>query len=101
MAEVTLCVWLRLNPRRANSTVVYGSGAIMGQMLTPKPEPATVPVFIFVIGMAAVTLPAGVPTRWHGPGQRRCLAMPVALWSDYWLLWRWSPNRSALFHALR
>ncbi len=36
----------------ANSTVVYATGAIIGHMLTPKPALATVPVSVFVVGMA-------------------------------------------------
>jgi len=50
----------------ANSTVVYATGAIIGHMLAPKPALATVPVSIFVVGMAAATLPVGVLTRRHG-----------------------------------
>jgi len=50
----------------ANSTVVYATGAIIGHMLAPRPALATVPVSIFVVGMAAATLPVGVMTRRHG-----------------------------------
>lgn len=56
----------------ANSTVIYATGAIIGNMLAPKPALATVPVSIFVVGMAAATLPVGVITRRHG---RRAAAL--------------------------
>jgi len=50
----------------ADSTVVYATGAIIGHMLAPRPALATVPVSIFVVGMAAATLPVGVITRRYG-----------------------------------
>ncbi|MEX3937044.1 MFS transporter [Paraburkholderia phymatum] len=50
----------------ANSTVVYATGAIIGHMLAPTPALATLPVSIFVVGMAAATLPVGVVTRRYG-----------------------------------
>ncbi|AKZ28478.1 MFS transporter [Ralstonia pseudosolanacearum] len=50
----------------ANSTVVYATGAIIGNMLAPSPALATVPVSIFVVGMAAATLPVGAVARRYG-----------------------------------
>ncbi|ACL62889.1 MFS transporter [Methylobacterium nodulans] len=50
----------------ANSTVVYATGAIVGNMLAPSPVLATLPISIFVVGMAACTLPAGAIARRHG-----------------------------------
>ncbi|ACA16034.1 major facilitator superfamily MFS_1 [Methylobacterium sp. 4-46] len=50
----------------ANSTVVYATGAIVGSMLAPSPVLATLPISIFVVGMAACTLPAGAIARRHG-----------------------------------
>ncbi|RAI57401.1 MFS transporter [Roseicella frigidaeris] len=50
----------------ANSTVVYATGAIVGHMLAPSPALATLPISIFVVGMAACTLPAGAIARRHG-----------------------------------
>ncbi|MDC6296146.1 MFS transporter [Ralstonia pseudosolanacearum] len=50
----------------ANSTVIFATGAIIGHMLAPSPALATVPVSIFVVGMAAATLPVGVVTRRYG-----------------------------------
>ncbi|MHA6833394.1 MFS transporter [Ralstonia pseudosolanacearum] len=50
----------------ANATVVYATGAIIGNLLAPSPALATVPVSIFVVGMAAATLPVGVMARRHG-----------------------------------
>lgn len=50
----------------ANSIVVYASGAIIGHMLAPRPEWATLPITMFVVGMALATLPAGHIARRHG-----------------------------------
>ncbi|NYT38716.1 MFS transporter [Allopusillimonas soli] len=50
----------------ANSTVVYATGAIVGDMLAPSPVLATLPISIFVVGMAACILPAGMIARRHG-----------------------------------
>jgi predicted MFS family arabinose efflux permease len=50
----------------ANSTVVYATGAIVGNSLAPSPALATLPISIFVVGMAACTLPAGAIARRHG-----------------------------------
>lgn len=50
----------------ANSVVVYATGAIIGNMLAPSAVLATLPISIFVVGMAACTLPAGAIARRHG-----------------------------------
>lgn len=50
----------------ANSTVVYATGAIVGNMLAPDKALATLPISAFVVGMAACTLPAGAIARRHG-----------------------------------
>lgn len=50
----------------ANTTVVYATGAIIGHMLAPRPELATLPITSFVVGMALATLPAGQVARRHG-----------------------------------
>lgn len=50
----------------ANSTVLYATGAIVGDMLAPSPMLATLPISIFVAGMAACILPAGAIARHHG-----------------------------------
>lgn len=50
----------------ANSVVVYATGAIVGNSLAPNPALATLPISIFVIGMAAGTLPAGAIAQRHG-----------------------------------
>ncbi|WP_186395843.1 MFS transporter [Stappia sp. TSB10GB4] len=50
----------------ANSVVVFATGAIVGHMLAPTPALATLPITIFVVGMAACTLPAGVIAQRHG-----------------------------------
>jgi len=50
----------------ANSVVVYATGAIVGSTLTPSPMLATLPISIFVVGMAACILPMGALARRHG-----------------------------------
>lgn len=50
----------------ANSTVMYATGAIIGHMLAPRPQLATLPITLFVVGMALATLPAGQLARRHG-----------------------------------
>ena len=50
----------------ANAVVVYATGAIVGNTLAPSPALATLPISIFVVGMAVCTLPAGVIARRHG-----------------------------------
>lgn len=50
----------------ANATVVYATGAIIGNSLAPSPVFATVPISVFVVGMAAATLPAGWIARVRG-----------------------------------
>ena len=50
----------------ANSAVVYATGAIVGNMLAPSQALATLPISVFVVGMAACTLPAGAIARRHG-----------------------------------
>jgi MFS family permease len=43
----------------ANSTAFYATGAIVGNTLAPRHAWATLPISIFVVGMAASSLPAG------------------------------------------
>jgi MFS family permease len=50
----------------ANSTVVYATGAVIGNTLAPNKVLATLPITVFVVGMAACTLPAGAIARRHG-----------------------------------
>lgn len=50
----------------ANAVVVYATGAIVGNMLSPNKALATLPITIFVIGMAACSLPAGVIAQHYG-----------------------------------
>jgi MFS family permease len=50
----------------ANSTVIYATGAILGNMLAPDKALATLPVSVLVVGMAASTLPAGTIARRYG-----------------------------------
>lgn len=50
----------------ANSVVVYATGAIVGNALAPSPALATLPISVFVVGMAACTLPAGAIAQRYG-----------------------------------
>lgn len=50
----------------ANAVVVYATGAIVGNDLAPSPVLATLPISIFVVGMAASILPVGDITRRYG-----------------------------------
>ncbi|MDB5511859.1 MAG: major facilitator superfamily 1 [Enterovirga sp.] len=50
----------------ANAVVVYATGAIVGSTLAPDPVLATLPVTVFVVGMAVCTLPAGMIAQRHG-----------------------------------
>ncbi|MCC2597682.1 MFS transporter [Pusillimonas sp. MFBS29] len=50
----------------ANSVVVYATGSIVGHMFAPDKSLATLPLSIFVVGMAACILPAGAIARRHG-----------------------------------
>jgi len=46
--------------------VVYATGAIIGHTLAPDKTLATLPISIFVVGMAACILPAGTIARRYG-----------------------------------
>lgn len=50
----------------ANSTVIYATGAIVGNALAPSRALATLPISIFVVGMAASSLPAGAIAQRRG-----------------------------------
>jgi len=50
----------------ANSVVVYATGSIVGNMLAPDKSLATLPLSIFVVGMAACILPMGAIARRYG-----------------------------------
>ncbi|NIE68657.1 MFS transporter [Burkholderia sp. Ax-1719] len=50
----------------ANSAVIFATGAIIGNMLAPAPELATLPISVFVVGMAALSLPAGLMSERYG-----------------------------------
>ena len=50
----------------ANAIVVYATGAIIGNTLAPTPMLATLPISIFVVGMAACILPMGAIAQRHG-----------------------------------
>jgi MFS family permease len=50
----------------ANSTVIFATGAIIGAAIAPDPALATLPISIFVVGLAAGTLPTGWISRAYG-----------------------------------
>ncbi len=50
----------------ANSAVIFATGAIIGAMLAPNKALATLPISIFVVGMAACTLPTGMIAQRFG-----------------------------------
>lgn len=50
----------------ANASVVYATAAIIGATLSPDRSLATMPVSVFVVGMAFGTLPTGWVARRHG-----------------------------------
>lgn len=50
----------------ANAVVIFATGAILGHELAASKALATLPISIFVVGMAACILPAGAIARRHG-----------------------------------
>lgn len=50
----------------ANATVIFATGAIIGATIAPDPALATLPISVFVCGMAAGTLPTGAIARRFG-----------------------------------
>lgn len=80
----------------ANAVVVYATGSIIGHILAPNKSLATLPISIFVVGMAACILPAGAIARRYG---RRTvflagtgcgvlvglLSTLAIIWGSFWL----------------
>src|SRR5947208_12869741 len=50
----------------ANSAVIFGTGSIVGATLAPDMSLATVPLSMYVLGLAAGTLPTGAIARAFG-----------------------------------
>jgi MFS family permease len=50
----------------ANAAVIYATGSIIGAMLAPDVSLATLPLSVFVVGMATGTLPTGAISRRYG-----------------------------------
>src|SRR3954470_18053225 len=50
----------------ANSAVIFAAGSIVGATLAPSLSLATVPLSMYVLGMAAGTLPTGAISRAYG-----------------------------------
>lgn len=50
----------------ANTAVIFATGSIVGAAIAPNMSLATMPLSVYVVGMAAGTLPAGWVARTHG-----------------------------------
>src|SRR5438105_1461970 len=50
----------------ANAAVIFATGSIVGATLAPDISLATVPLSVYVVGIAAGTLPTGVISRAYG-----------------------------------
>src|ERR1700722_3683165 len=50
----------------ANSAVIFATGSIVGASLSPDISLATVPLSMYVLGLAAGTLPTGAISRRYG-----------------------------------
>src|SRR5436305_5691335 len=50
----------------ANSAVIFATGSIVGATLAPNISLATVPLSMYVVGLAAGTLPTGAISRAYG-----------------------------------
>ena len=50
----------------ANATIVYATGSVVGNTLASDKALSTLPITIFVVGMAACTLPAGAVAQRFG-----------------------------------
>lgn len=50
----------------ANSAIIFATGAIVGEMFAPSKALATLPISIYVVGMALGTLPTGAIAQRHG-----------------------------------
>src|SRR6201998_2784262 len=50
----------------ANSAVIFATGSIVGASLAPSVSLATVPISMYVAGLAAGTLPTGALSRAYG-----------------------------------
>src|SRR5881628_890821 len=50
----------------ANSAVIFATGSIVGAPLAPSISLATVPLSMYVLGLAAGTLPTGAISRAYG-----------------------------------
>jgi MFS family permease len=50
----------------ANASVIFATGAVVGNTLAPDKALATLPITVFVIGTAATTLPAGALAQRFG-----------------------------------
>src|ERR1700749_4966095 len=49
-----------------NSAVIFATGSIVGATLAPNASLATVPISMYVAGLAAGTLPTGMISRAYG-----------------------------------
>ncbi|MFZ6764500.1 MFS transporter [Pseudoroseomonas sp. WGS1072] len=50
----------------ANATIIFATGAVMGNTLAPDKSLATLPITLFVLGMASGTIPSGALASRYG-----------------------------------
>lgn len=50
----------------ANATVIFATGSVIGRDFAPSPALATLPISCFIVGTAAMTLPAGAIAHRYG-----------------------------------
>src|SRR5690625_6957757 len=67
----------------ANAVVIFATGAILGHELAASKALATLPISIFVVGMAACILPAGAIARRHGRRAAFLAEPAVADWPGW------------------
>src|SRR6267378_1920917 len=62
----------------ANSAVIFATGSIIGATLAPDMSLATVPLSMYVVGLAVGTLPTGAISRAYGRRRVRRRVRPPA-----------------------
>lgn len=78
----------------ANSVVFYATGAIVGNAIAPSPTLATLPITIFVLGMAACILPFGALARRRGRKTVFMVGTGAGVLTGRWRRWRSRSLRS-------
>ena len=68
-AQQTNNIWrltIALALAGANSVVIFATSAVIGHQLSPAPALATLPISLFVVGLAICTLPSGLIAQRFG-----------------------------------